>query len=140
MKKEFSVKWKSSSQPRKQRKFLAKAPLHIKRKQLSANLAKPLRKEYGRSLEVKKDDKVKIMRGKFKGKTGKITKVITKRLKVYVEGIQTTKQDGSKADVPIRPSNLQIIELNLEDKRRIKNKNQTPKKVDKKVKVEENKK
>jgi large subunit ribosomal protein L24 len=139
MKKEFSTAWKASSQPRKQRKFLAKAPLHIKRKQLSANLAKPLRSQYGRSLPVKKGDKVKIMRGKYKGKSGKITKVIVKRLKVYIDGIQTTKQDGSKAEVPIRASNLQITELNLEDKKRIKQKTGTPKKEVKSV-TKENKK
>ncbi|MEA3414294.1 MAG: 50S ribosomal protein L24 [Nanoarchaeota archaeon] len=128
MKKEFSTAWKASSQPRKQRKFLAKAPLHIKRRQLNANLTKNLREKYGRNLPVKKGDKVKIMRGKYKGKSGKITKVIVKRLKIYIEGIQTTKQDGSKIEVPIRSSNLQITELNLEDKKRIKTKVETPKK------------
>ena len=129
MKKEFSKEWKASSQPRKQRKFLAKAPLHIKRKQLNANLSKELRSKYGRSLILKKGDKVKIMRGKHKGKSGKITKIIVKRLKIYIEGIQTKKQDGSKVDVPIRASNLQIKELNLEDKKRIKNKKEIKKEI-----------
>ena len=129
MKKEFSKEWKASSQPRKQRKFLAKAPLHIKRKQLNANLSKELRSKYGRSLILKKGDKVKIMRGKHKGKSGKITKIIVKRLKIYIEGIQTKKQDGSKVDVPIRASNLQIKELNLEDKKIIKNKKEIKKEI-----------
>jgi large subunit ribosomal protein L24 len=120
MKKEFSKAWKASSKQRKQRKYLAKAPLHIKRKQLSVNLLKELREKYGkRNIVVRKDDKVKVMRGKFKGKTGKVLEVITKRLKIYVEGMQAKKQDGSKVNVPLRPSNLQIIELNLSDKKRI---------------------
>jgi len=73
MKKEFSVKWIGSKQPRKQRKYRANAPLHIKRKFMSANLAKELRKRYGnRSFPLKKGDSIKIMRGEFKGKTGKI--------------------------------------------------------------------
>lgn len=144
MKKEFSKSWKSSSKQRKQRKYLAKAPLHIKRKQLSVNLSKDLRKKYNlRNLVLRKDDKVKIMRGKFKGKTGKVLEVITKRLKIYVEGMQAKKQDGSKVNVPLRASNLQIIELNLNDKKRIKNmdlaKDKTIKNVSDKQNIEQKK-
>ena len=38
--------WKSSKQPRKQRKYIANAPLHIKIKLTGVNLAKELRKKY----------------------------------------------------------------------------------------------
>jgi large subunit ribosomal protein L24 len=143
MKKEYSKKWKGSKQPRKQRKYLANAPLHIKRKQLSVNLSKDLRKKHStRNVVVRVKDKVKIMRGKFKKKEGKVTKVNIKQLKVYVEGIQTKKQDGSMADVALRPSNLQIIELYTEDKKRFKTKQEKPKKEEKSVnkKEKENKK
>jgi large subunit ribosomal protein L24 len=123
MKKTFSKAWKGSKQPRKQRKYLAKAPLHIKRKLLSVNLAKDLRKKYGkRNVIVRKGDNVKVMTGKFKGKTGKITQVFTKKSKITMEGIQVKKQDGSKANIKLQPSNLQIIDLNLEDKKRIQEK------------------
>jgi large subunit ribosomal protein L24 len=119
MKKQFSTAWKASSQPRKQRKYLAKAPLHIKRKFLNVNLSKDLRKKYGmRNISVRKGDIVKIMKGKFKKKTGKILEVKTKKAKVYVEGMQVKKLDGSKVNIPFRTSNLQIIELNSEDKKR----------------------
>lgn len=121
MKREFSKHWKSSKQPRKQRKYLANAPLHIKRKFLSVNLSKDLRKKHKkRNIPVKKGDTVKVMRGKFKKKQGKVTEVKLKMSKVTIEGIQIKKQDGSKVNVRLKPSNLQIIELNLEDKRRIK--------------------
>jgi large subunit ribosomal protein L24 len=121
MKKEFSTAWKGSKQPRKQRKYLAKAPLHLKKKTMSINLSKDLRKVHGRrNIVIRKDDKVKIMRGKFKGKEGKVILVVTKQQKIYIEGIQTKKQDGSKVNIPFRPSNLQILELKLDDKRRIK--------------------
>lgn len=112
MNKEFSKNWKASKQPRKQRKYLANAPLHIKKKQLSTNLSKELRKKVGkRNVIIKKEDKVKIMRGKFKGKTGKVLQVLTKLKKVIIEGIQVTKKDGSKANLKLENSNLQIIEL-----------------------------
>ena len=124
MKKEFNKSWKSSKQPRKQRKYLANAPLHIRKKFISANLSKDLRKKHGkRNIPLRKGDVVKIMRGKFKGKQGKITEISLKNLKIIIDGIQTKKQDGSKVNVKLQPSNLQIIELNTEDKKRLKQKN-----------------
>ncbi len=125
MKRKFSTAWKSSKQPRKQRKYKANAPLHIKKRFVSANLSKDLRKKHGkRNLPLKKDDIVKIMRGKFKKKQGKVLSVKLKTQKITVEGIQVKKLDGSKVNVNLRPSNLQIIELNLEDKKRLKVKEQ----------------
>ena len=112
MKKEFSTAWKASKQPRKQRKFRANAPLHLKRKMLAVNLSKDLKKKQGkRNVVVRKGDKVKIMRGKFKGKQGKILDVFTKQGRVTVEGIQVQKREGSKVPVKLQPSNLQITEM-----------------------------
>jgi large subunit ribosomal protein L24 len=131
MKQKFSTFWKSSKQPRKQRKYIANAPLHLKRKLLSVNLSKELRKKYGkRNIVLRKGDKVKIMRGKFKKKQGKVIEVHIKRQKIILEGIQVKKQDGSKANVPLRASNLQIIELNLDDKKRMKSIKQESKKTE----------
>ena len=119
MKKEFSKHWKASKQPRKQRKYLANAPLHIRKKFISVNLSKELRKKYKkRNIPVKKGDIVKVMRGKFKKKQGKIIEVKLKLSKIIIEGIQVKKQDGSKINVKLQPSNLQLIELNLEDRKR----------------------
>lgn len=121
MKKKFSEKWKGSKQPRKQRKYVANAPLHLRKKFVSVNLSKELKKKHGkRNLPVKKGDIVKIMRGKFKGKQGKVTEVRLKTRKVAVENIQKTKQDSSKINIMLQPSNLQINELNAEDRKRLK--------------------
>lgn len=123
MKNEFSLNWKASKQPRKQRKYIANAPIHLKRKLLSVTLSKELReKNKIRNLVVRKGDTVKIIKGKFKGKQGKVLEVFVKRQKIYIEGIQVKKQDGSKANYPLRPANLKIIELKLDDKTRIKQK------------------
>ena len=124
MKQKFSKHWKSSKQPRKQRKYRAEAPLQIKRNFLSVNLSKELRKKHKtRNLPLRKGDLVKISRGKFKKKQGKVIEVKIKKQKIYIEGIQVKKRDGSKTNVPIQASNLQIIELNLDDKKRIKSLN-----------------
>lgn len=143
MKKKFSTAWKASKQPRKQRKYRAKAPLHVKRKFVSVNLAKALREKVGkRNVQLRKDDKVKVMRGKFKGKQGKVLSVDLKYSKVYVEGVQVTKQDGSKANVKLQPSNLQIVEL-AERNNKVKKTSEKKiegKKVEKKTETKEVKK
>jgi large subunit ribosomal protein L24 len=92
----------------------------LKRKLVIVNLSKELRKKYGkRNLPARKGDTVKVMRGKFKKKTGKIMEVKLKISKIIIEGIQIKKQDGSKVNVRLRPSNLQITELRIEDKKRL---------------------
>lgn len=140
MKKQFSTKWKASKQPRKQRKYRAKAPLHIRKKFVSVNLSKELREKYGkRNMIVRKGDVVKIMRGKFKGKQGKITEVKLKISKVVIEGIQVKKQDGSKVNVRLQPSNLQIIELNLEDRKQMEKLGAKTTEKKEKIKVEDKK-
>ncbi|MEK6907512.1 MAG: 50S ribosomal protein L24 [Nanoarchaeota archaeon] len=119
MKKLFSRSWKSSKQPRKQRKYLYNAPLHLRRRFLSVSLSKELRKKLGkRNIPVVKDDEVKIMTGQHKGKIGKITKVNTRKIRVYVDQAYRLKLDGSKSFYPIHPSNLMITNLNLKDKKR----------------------
>ncbi len=110
-----------SSKARKQRKFLFTAPLHLRRKMMAAHLFKELREKYKtRSLSVRKGDEVEIMRGKFKKRRGKITRVDLKKYRVYIEGITRKRTDGTERLVPIHSSNLKIINLNLEDKRRVK--------------------
>lgn len=120
MKQKFSPKWKASKQVRKQRKYRANAPLHIKYKMLAAHVSKELRQKYKRRAVVAiKNDTAKVMRGFFKGKQGKISEVNTNKGFVYIEGVQRTRKDGTKVNVSLKPSNLMIINLNLEDKRRV---------------------
>jgi len=123
MKRFFSKSWNSSKLPKKQNKYRANAPLHIKRKFLSVTLSKELRKKYSkRNIVVRKGDTVKITKGKFKKKQGKVLRVYTKISKVEVEGIQVKKMDGSNALVKMQPANLEIVELELKDEKRMKKK------------------
>ncbi len=120
MRKDFSSSWIASSQPRKQRKYRYEAPLHIKHKFLSAHLSKELRaKHKKRSLPVRVGDEVLVMRGTFANKKGKVAKVYLHKSKVTVEGITRKKIDGSKINVYLDPSKIQIISLKTEDKRRL---------------------
>jgi large subunit ribosomal protein L24 len=118
MKKIFSNKWLASKQVRKQRKYRANAPIHIRHSILAAHLSKELRKKYGlRSIALRTGDSIKIMRGRFKGKTGKISALNTTKGVAYIEGIYRTRKDGTKVNVPTQTSNLLITALS-EDKRR----------------------
>lgn len=118
--KEFSSKWTSSRSRNKQRKYAAKAPLHIKRKLAGCHLSKELRaKHKTRTVILRKDDTVKVLRGNHRKKTGKIEKINLKKNIAFISGIDVTKKDGTKLPVAFRPSNLMITELNLDDKRRV---------------------
>jgi len=113
--------WKSSIQPRKQRKYRYNSPLHKKQKLVSSHLSKELKQKYNkRSIGIKLGDKVIIARGQFKNKTGKIEKVDLKKSKVIVSGIEIERKDGTKTKPLIEPSNLIITELIIEDKKRKK--------------------
>ena len=121
MKTKFSSSWKKSKQPRKQRKYRYNASLHVKQKFASTHLSKELRKKYKkRNVNLRKGDSVKVMRGQFKNKSGKVDEVDVKKTSVYISGIEVVKRDGTKSRYPIHPSNLVITEVNLDDKMRNK--------------------
>ncbi|MBT6690076.1 50S ribosomal protein L24 [archaeon] len=122
MKSEFNKSWNSSVQPRKQVKFRANAPNHIKRKFMGCPLDKELKTKYGRrNIEVRKGDEVKVMRGKFKGKQGKVGDVDVKNTRLQIDGIQRVKKMGGEKMITwFHPSKVKIIILNMDDNRRLK--------------------
>jgi large subunit ribosomal protein L24 len=106
-----------SKQPRKQRLALLQAPLHVRQKLMTAPLSKELREKYGvKRLPVRKGDKVRIVRGDFKGHEGAVVKVDLRRLRIYVDGVTVKRQDGTPRFVPIHPSKVVIVALDLKDK------------------------
>lgn len=108
-----------SSKPRKQRKALYDAPLHRRQKLVGAHLSRELRAQLGkRSLQIRKGDEVKIMRGSNSGKTGKVAEVDLKKTKVFIEGMVRKTAKGNEAKMPFHPSNLLIIKADFGDKMR----------------------
>ena len=96
-------------------------PLHMRRERVSSHLNKELRKQLGcRSLSLRTNDVIKVLRGKFKGKTGKITSVDYTKKRVKVEKVLRKKADGTEIQVPLEPSNLLLIEVDKSDGRRFK--------------------
>ncbi|MGC8587016.1 MAG: 50S ribosomal protein L24 [Candidatus Micrarchaeia archaeon] len=110
-----------SSKPRKQREFRYNAPMHVRQKFIHAHVSKELKEKMGiskRSMPVRKGDTVKVVKGKFKGKTGKVSEVSLRKNAVYIEGISRKKSKGKELLLPISPSNLYLIDLDLSDKNR----------------------
>ena len=108
-----------SSSRRKARKAFLGAPSHLKRKLMSAHLSKELKQKYHvRSLPIRKDDEVQIMRGKHKSEKAKVTQVYRKRWCVYLEKKTREKQSGQSVNIPFHPSKLMITTIKL-DKDRI---------------------
>jgi large subunit ribosomal protein L24 len=120
MKKKFSTSWKGSKSPRKQRKYLYNAPLHLRGNFLNVHLSKELAAKYGiKKLRARVGDKVRVLRGKYRATEGKIDLVSLKKGTIKMTGVEVSKKDGSKAKVPIHASNLLIIDLNTDDKLRL---------------------
>ena len=106
-----------SIKSRKQRKELFNAPIHKRRKWISAHLEENLLLKYDkRSVPVIKGDTVRVMRGSFKGHEDKVVHVNIRRRQVEIEGMTMTKADNKKIAKPIHASNLIITKLNLTDK------------------------
>lgn len=110
-----------SKKPGKQRKAQHAAPLHRRQKLMSAHLSTALRKQLGkRSMQLRKGDEVRIMRGKHRGTTGKVEKVDLKELKVYLENMKRKKVTGEERPMPFQASNLILTNVSMDDKERKK--------------------
>lgn len=86
---------------------------------MGARLSEALAKQYGtRSAAVITGDTVKIMRGDFKGTEGKVQSVSLMDGTIAVDGVISTKVDGTEVPRPIIPSNVMITKLEMKDGRR----------------------
>jgi large subunit ribosomal protein L24 len=119
MESKLSLSWIRSKQPRKQRKFIANAPIHKRRKMMAVHLNADLKKKYGkRSFPARIGDRVKVLRGQFKSTIGEIEKVDKVNYRLHVKGVEHKKSEGRTSFYPIHPSNVVAISLKLEDKKR----------------------
>ena len=113
-----------SSKPKKQRKAHYERALHKKQHGLAGHLDKKLGKELGmRSVALRKGDSVRVLRGGFKGKGGKITAVDYKKGVVFVEKVVRKKANGEEIQVPLQASKLLVVDVEKGDSRRFKGKN-----------------
>ncbi|KAL4907169.1 hypothetical protein BDW74DRAFT_148693 [Aspergillus multicolor] len=107
-----------SSSRRKSRKAHFNAPSSVRRVIMSAPLSKELREKHNvRSIPIRKDDEVTIVRGTNKGREGKITSVYRLKWCVHVERVVREKSNGQSVPLPIHPSKVVITKLKIDKDR-----------------------
>merc|ERR1712144_66684 len=108
-----------SSSPRKARKAHFTAPSSVMRKIMSAHLNKELsNKHHVKSMPIRKDDEVIVVRGSHRGREGKVIQVYRKKYVIHIERVTREKSNGSTVNVGIHPSNVVITKLKLDKDRR----------------------
>ncbi len=108
-----------TTQPHKQRNQTERAPLHERGTQLHATLSDELREEYDtRRTRVNAGDTVEVMRGDHAGEEGEVLRAILEDGRIHVEDVTVETADGEEVPRPIAPSNVRLVDLDLEDERR----------------------
>ena len=86
---------------------------------MSAPLSAELRAKYNvRSMPIRKDDEVRVVRGTFKDREGKITEAYRKKFVVHIERVTREKANGTSVPVGIAASNVVIVKLKLDNDRK----------------------
>lgn len=92
--------------------FRYHAPLHVRQKFVRAHLSRELRKKTGkRSVRIHSGDGVKIIRGSFKGVSGKVTEVDLKKSVVFVDNCKRKKASGKEFLAQIALSKVVVTDL-----------------------------
>lgn len=129
-----------SSQPRKQRKATANAPMHVQRKRVRARNVDP-RYPGVRTVTVRAGDRVRVIRGdhgqrahgkryaqkphkraevtaRGRGKDGlegPVVKVQSADGTIFVGGVKVSKADKKEVAYPVHASNVVVIEIDDSD-------------------------
>ncbi|KAI0130826.1 putative 60S ribosomal protein L26-1 [Daldinia loculata] len=107
-----------ASSRRKSRKAHFGASSGERRVIMSAPLSKELREKYNvRSIPVRKDDEVTIVRGTNKGREGKVTAVYRLKYQIHIERVTRDKASGQSVPLGIHPSKVVITKLKLDKDR-----------------------
>ncbi|CAE7210340.1 RPL26L1 [Symbiodinium sp. CCMP2592] len=117
----FAMKQKATvtCSRRKNRKAYFTAPSHIRRVLMSAPLSKDLRTKYNvRAVPIRRDDEVRIVRGHYNDREGKVTQVYRKKFRIHVERVTRDKANGQPVPIPIHPSKVEITKLKLDKDRK----------------------
>ncbi|KAG6974546.1 hypothetical protein JG687_00000297 [Phytophthora cactorum] len=108
-----------SSSRRKSRKAHFGAHSTQRRVLMSAPLSKELQNKYNvRSLPIRKEDEVMIVRGSQKSREGRVTAVYRKKFVIHVERVVREKANGASVPIGIDASKVVITKLKLDKDRK----------------------
>jgi ribosomal protein uL24 len=71
-----------------------------------------------RSMPIRKDDEVTIVRGSFKNREGRVTQCYRKKFVIHVERVVREKANGASVNIGIHPSKVVITKLKLDKDRK----------------------
>ncbi|KAI7866826.1 translation protein SH3-like domain-containing protein [Spinellus fusiger] len=107
-----------SSDRSKSRKAHFSAPSSIRRKIMSAPLSKELKEKHSaRSIPVRKDDEVLVVRGTYKGREGKIVQVYRKKWVIHIDRVTREKVNGATTPIGIHPSKVVVTKVKIDKSR-----------------------
>ena len=99
---------------RKARRAHFQAPSHVRRILMSAHLSKELKAKHNvRAMPIRKGDEVRVLRGKFKGREGKVENVYRLKWVIEVDKVTREKANNTTVKVGIHPSNVEITKMKL---------------------------
>jgi len=85
---------------------------------MSAPLSKELREKYNvRSMPIRKDDEVQVVRGDHKDRDGKVTSVYRLKYVIHIDKLTRDKASGQSIPIGIHPSKVVITKLKLDKDR-----------------------
>ncbi|KAG2224344.1 hypothetical protein INT45_006744 [Circinella minor] len=107
-----------SSSRRKSRKAHFTASSTERRKIMSSALSKELREKYNtRSIPVRKDDEVLVVRGSLKGREGKVVQVYRKKWVIHIDRVNREKVNGASVPIGVHPSNVVVTKVKIDKSR-----------------------
>lgn len=108
-----------ASQARKVRKHYFNATKEEKHVALSAPINKELQTTHGiKRLPIRRDDEVQVVRGQFKGRSGRVVAVKLRSMRINVESVTKQKINNETVFIPIHPSNVVITKLKMDKYRK----------------------
>lgn len=95
------------------------SPQHIVSKRVNAALSESLQSQYNKkTIRIRQNDVVKILRGEYQNLDGKVTNIYVKEGMISVDGITREKLAGGTIPVKIHASNVVVTSLDLKDSKR----------------------
>mmetsp|Transcript_20959 Transcript_20959/g.52720 ORF Transcript_20959/g.52720 Transcript_20959/m.52720 type:complete len:125 (-) Transcript_20959:1539-1913(-) len=113
----FNLNVTKSRKKNRKRHFLSSS--QEKRRNMVSPLSKELKLKYFvKSIPIRKDDEVLVVRGLHKGGIGKVVQCQRKIFKVLIDQINRMKSNKTNVFIPISPSNVVITKLILNSERK----------------------
>ncbi|KAI5953302.1 RPL26A [Candida jiufengensis] len=86
---------------------------------MSAPLSKELKSKYNiKSLPIRQNDEVLIVRGSKKGSEGKVNSVYRLKFSIQLDKLQKEKSNGASVPINVNPSKVVITKLHLDKDRK----------------------